>query len=713
MPSESSPAAPAIYFGAAYYPEYQVSPNAERDFALMKEAGFTVIRVGESVWSTWEPEEGRFDLEWLAPTLDAAAANGIGVILGTPTYAVPMWLARRHPEIVGAPATGAHGQWGARQEMDFTHGAYRFYAERVSRAIIERYKDHPAIIGYQVDNEPGIRILFNDSVFEQFVDSLRHQYGTVESLNEEWGLVYWSHSLSTWADLWRPDGNFQPQYDLAWRRFQARLVTDFIGWQADIVRGIVGEGPFITTCISYDQVGVEDVDLSARLSIASGNAYYEMQDSLAHPSDAARSSGPMGWVVRGAWAVSQLANLMYSSRQAPFLVTETNAGAIGFSAMNESPYDGQWRQAAWLLVARGARMIEYWHWNTLPYGAETFWGGVLPHSGEPGRAYRELAVLGADLARGGAAFAGGEPDYDVAVLFDSDSKFAFGAQSPLPAPGQFFDTDAYRRIIATFSRGVFDAKRQERLVRPQQLFPSRGGSLTAAEAAARFPVLIVAAFYTASDEELDFLGDYASAGGHLVLGPRSAYADREGRARSERQPARLSEIAGAWFEETAGPATPVPLDFSAGFAGSGAAIDFVQGMLGEGAEILARYNHPHLGRFAAITTTPAGDGRVTVVGCVPDQELAQSLIEWLAPTPVGGWADLPASVTASTTTAADGSTVSVIHNWSWDAATLAAPTALTDQLLGADLAPGDTLTLGPWDVRVLRTEAPLTKETQR
>ena len=106
----------------------------------------------------------------------------------------------------------------------------------------------------------------------------------------------------------------------------------------------------------------------------------------------------MGWVVRGPWAVSQLADLMYSSRQAPFLVTETNAGSIGFSSMNQSPYDGQWRQAAWLLVARGARMISYWHWNTLAFGAETYWGGVLPHSGEPGRVYRELAVLGGELA---------------------------------------------------------------------------------------------------------------------------------------------------------------------------------------------------------------------------------------------------------------------------------------------------------------------------
>ena len=209
----------------------------------MAEAGFTVIRVGESVWSTWEPEDGVFDLDWLEPVLDEAHERGIGVLLGTPTYAIPMWLKRRYPEIAGESATGQPIGWGARQEVDFTHAAYLFHAERIIRAVVTRYREHPAVIGYQVDNEPGLRLLHNESVFQRFVDWLRHRYGTVERLNEEWGLVYWSHRLSTWADLWRPDGNFQPQYDLAWRRFQTELVTDFIGWQADIVRELVGHRP--------------------------------------------------------------------------------------------------------------------------------------------------------------------------------------------------------------------------------------------------------------------------------------------------------------------------------------------------------------------------------------------------------------------------------------------------------------------------------------
>ena len=97
-----------LRFGAAYYPEYQPSLDLERDLDLMRAAHFNVIRVGESVWSTWEPRNGEFDLEWLQPVLDGAHARGIGVILGTPTYAVPPWLWRTYPEIAGDVEDRAH-----------------------------------------------------------------------------------------------------------------------------------------------------------------------------------------------------------------------------------------------------------------------------------------------------------------------------------------------------------------------------------------------------------------------------------------------------------------------------------------------------------------------------------------------------------------------------------------------------------------------------
>ena len=83
-----------VRFGAAYYHEYQPVDRLKTDLDLMAEASFSVIRVGESVWSTLEPQNGIFNLEWLLPVLDGAHERGISVILGTPTYAVPPWLAR-------------------------------------------------------------------------------------------------------------------------------------------------------------------------------------------------------------------------------------------------------------------------------------------------------------------------------------------------------------------------------------------------------------------------------------------------------------------------------------------------------------------------------------------------------------------------------------------------------------------------------------------
>ena len=689
-----------IGFGAAYYAEYQRHPDLLADFDLMAKAGFSVIRVGESVWSSWEPEDGRFELDWLEPVLDAARERDIGVILGTPTYAVPMWLARRYPEIAAGTASGHRVGWGARQEVNFTHAAYRFHAERVIRQVVGRYRDHPAVIGYQVDNEPGLRLLYNADVFGMFTGWLRRRYGTVGRLNEEWGLAYWSHLLSEWGDLWQPEGNFQPQYDLAWRRFQTELVTEFIGWQAGIVREVTGGRGFVTTCISYEQPGVEDVELSRILDVSSGNAYYEMQDSLAHPNALPQSTGPMGWVVRGPWAVTRLADLMYSSRQAPFLVTETNAGSIGFSSMNESPYDGQWRQLAWLLVGRGARLVEYWHWNTLPFGTETYWGGVLPHSGIPGRAYDEIARIGRELRDAGGAFAAAEPDYDIAVLHDCDSKFALSTQGPLRG-GALVDPDSYHRVVAAFSRGIFDAKRQQRLVRPQHLLPSRGAPGSAADAAARYPVLIAAAFYTAADEDLAFLIDYAQAGGHLVVGPRTGYGDREGRARLERAPARIADPAGVWYDEVASLPSPVPVHGSL----EGSATGFAEGLDAAGAEVLARYQHPHLRRWAAVTTRAAGAGRITVVGTVPDQDLAARLARWLAPHAVGGWTS-DESVTVATSTERGGAgRLHVLHNWSWDEATACPSAPVTDLLSGGRYSPAEPITLGAWDVRLLRSDS--------
>lgn len=705
----------SVRFGAAYYYEYagpgeDPKPETlERDLDLMKAAGFSAIRVGESVWSTWEPDEGRFDLDWLEPVLDGTLVRGIEVVLGTPTYAVPMWLARRYPEVAGELRTGKPMGWGARQEADFTHPAFRLYAERILTRIVERYRDHPAVVGYQVDNEPGLHLLHNRGVFESFVDHLRHTYGDVETLNREWGLTYWSHRLSTWADLWTPDGNAQPQYDLAWRRFQASLTTEMIDWQARTVKRLARPDQWVTTCVAYDRPALDDADIAAVLDVTSGNPYYRMQDGLAHPS---ASKTQQYWTSSGTWSLFQSSDAMFSSRGEPFLVTETDAQSIGGSSSNHPAYPGQWRQAAWALVSRGARMVEYWHWHTLHYGAETYWGGVLPHSGVPGRAYREIALLGSELARVGPTIADATPDADIAILSSKDCRFALAAQPPLQSLDSadgVGDPDSYARIVGAFYQGAFDAGLQVRIVRPRYLFDEEPADVVRSHA-----VLVAAGYYVATDADLDWLLRYAAAGGHLVVGPRTGYADYEARARAEVQPGGLSTAAGAWYDEFNNLADPVPVRGVL----AGEATDWAECLVADGADVLARYEHPHLGAWSAITTKQHGAGRITVVGTVPGPDLARSLAEWLVPVPLCGWTDLPASVTVHTSTRPGGARVHVVHNWSWESATVTVPGSM-DLLVaprgdapadpppvdapGGTLTAGQTLALGSWDVFVAVT----------
>lgn len=689
----SRPSLTGIRYGAAYYAEYQLSDRLEEDLDLMVAAGLTVIRVGESVWSTWEPRDGELDTDWLLPVLDGAHARGIEVILGTPTYAIPPWLQVKHPEIAAEQGTGRPMPWGSRQEIDYAHPTFRVYAERIIRAVVGRYAEHPAVIGFQVDNEPGA-IFFNAHVFSEFVDRLRAQYGDVDTLNREWGLTYWSHRIAQWSELWTPDGNSLPQYDLAWRRFQADLTTEYIAWQAGLVREYSRPDQFVTTCIAYPRPAVHDADLVRSLDVTAGNPYYGMQDHLAAGTDLTPITP---WSTTGVWGLFRQADRTWSSKQERFLITETNASTISGSAHNYPGYPGQLQLAAFALVSRGAAMVEYWHWHSLHYGTETYWGGILPHSQRPGRVYREVSQIGAALRAIGSGLDGYVPDADVAILYSNDSRWALEFMPPFHTADMEPDRTAYAQIFDAFYRGIIDAGAQARIVHPDQL------GTDAAAFAARHPVLVAPALYAATDETLSFLTDYAAAGGHLVVGIRTGYADEEARARLAVAPALLAEPAGVWYEEFSNLERPVRVTGSGGFTPSSdaAATRWLDLLHVEHADVLARYDHPELGAYPAVTTCTTGAGRITYVGTQPNPTLGADLLRWAVPEPVAARWTRSATVTVASGTNAAGARTWFLSNWSSGPATATVPAPVRDLVGGERLAAGQEIALGPWAARVL------------
>ena len=193
-----------ILFGAAYYDEYLMMKGIDRideDMAMMKAAGLNVIRIAESTWSTCEPQPGVFDFTYVDRALDAANRAGIDVIVGTPTYAVPSWLVKLDPSVLAVTPSG-QGKYGARQIMDIVNATYRFYGERVIRKLISHVADHPAVIGYQVDNETKYYDSVSDDMQRLFVKYLREKFhGDLDELNHHFGLDYWSNRIDSWEDF--------------------------------------------------------------------------------------------------------------------------------------------------------------------------------------------------------------------------------------------------------------------------------------------------------------------------------------------------------------------------------------------------------------------------------------------------------------------------------------------------------------------------------
>jgi beta-galactosidase len=698
-----------MLFGASYYHEYQPYERLDEDIRMMREAHINYARLGDSIWALCEPDEGRFELDWLQRILDGLHGGGIKVILCTPTYAIPPWLARLHPEVMARYGLDNVARYGGRQNMNFTDPTYLSYAERIIRRLLDRYGRHPAVIGFQVDNETGTGMLHNRNVIERFRRHLREKYESVDSLNEIWGLNYWSHRLGDWHDLWPPQGisrhgtgasgNTNPGYDLEWRRFQARLTTEFIAWQVALVKEYAGPDQFVTQDVvgGYGRGDSDSYQIGQAVDVLAMNSQHPTQGGL-DLSGEEQAPPPQGhWQEEGVSLLYFKSDLAWSARRSNFLVTESNPISVGGSVPTFPAYDGQWRQAAYAYISRGSNMVAYWHWHSLHYGHEIYSHGILNHDLEPNRCYRELSRIGAELCRHEEVLTDLRPDADVAFLYSQDSRYGLEFQPCLIRPGATIveaDSRSYQRIFNAFYQGFFDARAQAAMVHPPQEFEG-------------FPVLVAPALYIADDALLERLVRYSEAGGHLVLSFRSGYADEYARARWQRAPGPLRQAVGASYNDYSNLAYPLPLNRIAHglvLPPEARISGWVDGLELEGAEALAFYDHPHFGRYPAIVSQAFGRGRVTYVGGLPNAAAAEALGNWVlnkSGISVPG-VSLPRVIRITSARASRGERLWFFHNWSGRAEVASSlPVGGKELFRDVKVAAGGELELGPWDVKVV------------
>jgi beta-galactosidase len=569
---------------------------------------------------------------------------------------------KKHPEIVVTRLGGQYLYYGLRQNTDLANPTYRFYCERVIRKILEHYKNNPAIIGYQIDNETSSAYAANHDVQGGFENYLKAKFKTVDELNKVWGLNYWGQRLNDWSELPPRDGIINPGWKLEWERYSQWLTTDFLAWQSQVVSEYKRPEQFIT----HDFAGPPRPEVNERDVV---RTYHGTQDQF------------------DGEASSYAGDYARSLKNTNYLITETNAEAIGWDSKEQyPPYDGQLRLDVYTHAASGANMVEYWHWHSIHYGQETYWKGVLGHDLQPGRAYDEVSRTAHELQRIGPEIVDIQRKNQVAILYSNDSSYGIDFM-------KFSDHANYRTILRQMYEVLYRANVGADFVFPESTSLSN------------YKVILVPPLYVADDAVLKRLAEYVHAGGHLVVAFKSGFCNEYSTVRWELAPGPLREAAGVHYQEFSSLQRPVALKDDPFHAGAdNRASDWAEMLIPDTAKPLAYYEHPFFGKYPAITRNSFGKGTLTYEGTVLSNKLQTEVLLSVLELAglMGPDQSLPTTVRVKHGLNRKGKALHYYLNYSSDPQTVTyayGPGA--DLLAQSAVARAQSIALKPWDAAII------------
>ena len=610
-----------LLYGAAYYDEYMPYDRLQQDVAMMKKAGINTVRIAESTWSTCEPQEGVFDFSHVERVMDAMEEAGINVIIGTPTYAIPTWMVKSHPDVMAETVKG-RGIYGARQIMDITHPVYRFYAERVIRKLMECTAHRKCVIGFQVDNETKYYGTAGKNVQEKFVKYLRKKFNNdLDAMNHEFGLDYWSNRINAWEDFPDVRGTINGSLGAEFEKFQRTLVDEFLSWQADIVNEYRREDQFITHNFDFEwrgysygvQPDVNHYHAAKALTIAGTDIYHPTQDDLTGAE------------------IAFGGDMTRSLKRDNYLVLETEAqGYPGWT-----PYKGQLRLQGYSHLASGSNSVMYWHWHSIHNSFETYWKGLLSHDMQENAPYREACIMGKEFSEIGSHLVNLKKKNDVAILVSNEALTAlkwFGIEATAAGNNGI----GYNDVV----RWIYDALYQMN-IECDFVWPE-------SDNLEQYKAIFVPALYAAPDELLERLKQYVADGGTLVATFKTAFANENIKVSHEMQPHILSNCFGINYQQFTFPK-------NVGLTGSiiresgadeadkknetkeiieteentdvpATAKVFMELLMPQEAEVLASYDHYNWKEYAAITKNHYEKGTAIYIGCMTDDNTLKAVI---------------------------------------------------------------------------------------
>lgn len=582
-----------IHLGAAYYPEHWPQERWPEDIRLMKEAGFTVVRMAEFAWSTLEPAAGEFDFDWLGTAIDMLAEAGIASVLGTPTAAPPAWLVQQYPDILPVNENGRQVQFGNRTHYCVNSPEFHTAVQRIAQAMGQHFGANKNVIGWQLDNEYG-RVCYCSRCQQLFQDYLQEKFGSLDTLNEHWTTRYWSQTYSDWAQIPLPiEGPHNPGLKLAFKQFVTKSYRRYQQLQIETLRLHIPEDVWITHNFMNWFDKYDHYILSKDLDVASWDWY------VGTGHNDFRLSGAAHDLVRG-------------FKRKNFWLMETQPNHVNWSTANNALNKGEGRAMAWHAVAHGAEAVLYWQWRSAKGGQEQYHGSLIDQSGQPRPFYSEVERLGREFAKVSELLNGARTKARIAILNDYDSWWAIQQQP------HHQDFDYVEHLLSYY-------KPLAALNIPVDILPADVDTLTG------YRLVIVPAMNIITPERAEVLQQYVKRNGRLVLTSRTAVKDPYNALLPERPPGFLAELAGVEVEEYYALDEPIPIkgNWFEGYAHRWAEqLKF----LSDTPVAIAKYGPSNgwLDDQLAITVCPAGAGLVYYVGTCLDEASQFALVQRFA-----------------------------------------------------------------------------------
>ena len=434
--------------GVCYFPEHWDRADWPADIAEMRELGIDFVRMGEFAWGVIEPEPGVVNLDWMQDILDLLHENGIRAVLCTPTATPPKWLVDTMPDMIATGKDGQPRSFGSRRHYSFAHQGYRRECARITRLVAGRFGTHPAVIGWQTDNEYGCHdttISYGAADLSAFRDWLAQRYQSADALNRSWGNVFWSMQYRGFDEVELPNltvTEANPAHWMDYRRFASRMVAEFNQLQVDILREL-SPGRDIIHNFMGRILDFDHFELGGQLDVSSWDSYPlgfldQMRDLFGHDHRLAfaRAGDPDFQAFHH--------DLYRATSSGRWWIMEQQPGPVNWAPNNIAPRDGM--IALWALeaFAHGAEAVSYFRWRQLPFAQEQMHAGLLRPDRSRAEAFGEAQKVAAVLRNvDWPATSKG----DVALVFDYESCWAWATQPQ----GENFD---YFRLHLEIYRGL-------------------------------------------------------------------------------------------------------------------------------------------------------------------------------------------------------------------------------------------------------------------